>query len=93
MQRLDQLCDLVINGEWPVVEKPDLIQMQMAVPSPTLAGFSGLGGDLDMGGVAPPFGVAGEDGENPSKAFKVKRVRVRNAKIAGLHITLHLRSP
>lgn len=81
MQRLDQLCDLVINGEWPVVEKPDLLQMQMAVPSPTLTGFSGFGAELDMGGVASAYGVSGEDAENPSKAFKVKRVRVRNSKI------------
>ena len=85
MQRLDQLCDLVISGEWPVVEKPDLLQMQMSVPSPTLAGFSGLGADLDMGGVASAYGITGEDRENPSKAFKVKRVRVRNAKITGLY--------
>ena len=81
MQRLDQLCDLVINGEWPVVEKPDLLQMQIAVPSPTMASFSGFGADLDMGGVASAYGITGEDGENPSKAFKVKRVRVRNSKI------------
>ena len=73
IQRLDQLCDCVIKGEWLVSKVAEaLLQNQLAANSPM--SYSGLG-DVDMASLPPGFAV-GEDGlpEDPSKAFKLKRV-------------------
>ncbi|KAL9976050.1 hypothetical protein ACROYT_G013284 [Oculina patagonica] len=76
IQRLDQLCDCVLKGEWPIVSKvaDALLQNQLAANSPMSAGYPGLG-DVDMASLPPGFAV-GEDGlpEDPSKAFKLKRL-------------------
>ena len=73
IQRLDQLCECVLKGEWPVVSKAAeaLLQSQLAANSPMSTGL----GDVDMASLAPGFAV-GDDGlpEDPSKAFKLKRV-------------------
>lgn len=73
IQRLDQLCECVLKGEWPVTSKATeaLLHSQMAANSPTSAGH----GDVDMAPLPPGFAV-GEDGlrEDPSKAFKLERV-------------------
>lgn len=76
IQRLDQLCECVLKGEWPIVSKvaDALLQNQLAANSPMSAGYGGLG-DVDMASLPPGFAL-GEDGlpEDPSKAFKLKRV-------------------
>ena len=73
IQRLDQLSECVLKGEWPIVSKAAeaLLQNQLAANSPMSAGV----GDVDMASLPPGFAV-GEDGqpEDPSKAFKLKRV-------------------
>ena len=73
IQRLDQLSECVLKGEWPVVSKAAeaLLQSQLAANSPMSTGL----GDVDMASLAPGYAVS-EDGlpEDPSKAFKLKRV-------------------
>ena len=74
---MDQLCECVLKGEWPIVSKAAeaLLQSQLAVNSPMSAGV----GDVDMASLPPGYPV-GEDGlpEDPSKAFKLKRVSPPN---------------
>lgn len=76
IQRLDQLCECVLKGEWPIVSKvaDALLQNQLAANSPMSAGYPGIA-DVDMASLPPGFAV-GEDGvpEDPSKAFKLKRL-------------------
>lgn len=73
MQRLEQLCECVLKGKWPQVEKHEaLLQSQLAVPSPSMVSFPGLM-DLDMSALAPGVSL-GEKNDYPSKAFKVERV-------------------
>lgn len=76
IQRLDQLCECVLKGEWPIVSKvaDALLQNQLAANSPMSSGYPGIA-DVDMASLPPGFAV-GEDGvpEDPSKAFKLKRV-------------------
>ena len=78
IQRLDQLCECVLKGEWPIVSKvaDALLQNQLVANSPLSGGYPGLG-DVDMASLPPGFAI-GEDGqpEDPSKAFKLKRVSV-----------------
>lgn len=67
-----------MKGEWPIVSKvaDALLQNQLAANSPLSGGYPSLG-DVDMASLPPGFAV-GEDGqpEDPSKAFKLKRVSV-----------------
>lgn len=74
---MDQLCECVLKGEWPIVSKAAeaLLQSQLAANSPMSAGV----GDVDMASLPPGYPV-GEDGlpEDPSKAFKLKRVSPPN---------------
>ena len=87
IQRLDQLCECVLKGEWPIVSKvaDALLQNQLAANSPMPAGYPGLA-DVDMASLPPGFAV-GEDGlpEDPSKAFKLKRVSLELALRAFLY--------
>lgn len=78
IQRLDQLCECVLKGEWPIVSKvaDALLQNQLVANSPLSGGYPSLG-DVEMASLPPGFAI-GEDGqpEDPSKAFKLKRVSV-----------------
>ena len=70
---MDQLCECVLKGEWPIVSKAAeaLLQSQLAANSPMSGGVA----DMDMAALPPGFAL-NEDGlaEDPSKAFKLKRV-------------------
>lgn len=70
---MDQLCECVLKGEWPIVSKAAeaLLQSQLAANSPMSGGVA----DMDMAGLPPGFSL-NEDAlaEDPSKAFKLKRV-------------------
>ena len=67
-----------MKGEWPIVSKvaDALLQNQLTANSPLSGGYPGLG-DVDMASLPPGFAIS-EDGqpEDPSKAFKLKRVSV-----------------
>ena len=77
---MDQLCECVLKGEWPVVSKAAeaLLQNQLAANSPMSSSL----GDVDMVSLPPGLAV-GEDGlpEDPSKAFKLKRVSPSNISV------------
>ena len=82
LQRLEQLCECVLKGEWPAVVKSEaLLQSQLAASSPMSTGYPGLG-DVDMTSFPPGFAM-NEEGlpDDPSKAFKLKRVSTLSCKI------------
>lgn len=71
MQRLDQLCDCVIKGVWPVKPKPEpVIPNQLGVASPSTA----LSNMVDMDMMHPGMILDGAGKDDSSKAFQVQRV-------------------
>ncbi|KAK3733995.1 hypothetical protein QZH41_009861 [Actinostola sp. cb2023] len=71
MQRLDQLCDCVRKGIWPVRPKPEpLLPNQLGVTSPTV--LSNMV-DMDSAMMHPGLLLDGSK-DDSSKAFQVQRI-------------------
>jgi hypothetical protein len=71
MQRLDQLCDCVLKGVWPVRPKPEpIISSQLGVASPSTT----ISNMVDMDMMHPGLLLDGTSKDDSSKAFQVQRV-------------------